>query len=186
MHLVHYLDKNNLKENPVKANWTKLVANCDHWSRNFLTDFESTPGKRITRAKGSEPVGTRLIMGATLDQCAQECRRSNKFRCREFDFCYTKTKNVKGYQRSCMISSNLKAQLENNSTCTLFKLITNGNTGVNDQLVNNLNGKKGNGKKMYSSGLGTGMAFLMLFIGIGCVALGVFGYHRYKLGVPVP
>jgi len=185
MHIVHYLDKDNIKENPVKANWTKVVSNCDHWSRNFLTDFESTPGKRITRAIGSQPAGTRLINGATLDQCAQECRRSSKFKCQEFDFCYTKTENVKGYQRSCMLSSDVKIKQETNSTCTIYKLL-NGGKGGNDNLVDNINNNQPKSKKLYSSGLGTGMAFLMLFIGIGCVALGVFGYRRYKQGVPVP
>ena len=111
LHQVHELN-NNVSEKS-KLQWNLTNEYCDHYSRNYLADFNSEPGKQIVTKQGDAYQMDKI----SIDECAKQCRESN---CKSFDYCFNLKKNSLGDQRSCVLSSNSNVQTKTNINCTLY------------------------------------------------------------------
>lgn len=95
-----YLSKNHIADSLENTNPDSNLA-CDHYSRDFLSDFTLTSATNITTS------AELVYEGTNLEECAQLCVSTDGFDCKSLDFCPDSKK--------CLLNSGPKNKPSSNS-----------------------------------------------------------------------
>ncbi|XP_076320141.1 uncharacterized protein LOC143230449 isoform X2 [Tachypleus tridentatus] len=152
LHEIHFLDaKDKIVGDKAKV--------CGHYSRDYIYDFKQTDGKKVNGAKVVE------LQNVTAKHCAKRCVENAEFSCQSFDFCQATTLD----KSTCLLigKGNSKMDFIEAPVCAHYEYLGTIEPSLDE-------------RSRYSTGLGIGLAFFFIILGIilGAVALFIYGYRK--------
>ncbi|XP_022248468.1 uncharacterized protein LOC106464551 [Limulus polyphemus] len=152
LHETHFLDaKDKIVGDKAKV--------CGHYSRNYIYDFKRTDGKKVDGATVIE------LQNVTAKVCAKRCVENADFNCQSFDFCQATPLD----KSTCLLigKGNSKMNFIEAPVCAHYEYL-------------GIRGPSSSEGSRYSTGLGIGLAFFFIILGIilGAVAVFLYGYRK--------
>ncbi|XP_050031100.1 uncharacterized protein [Dermacentor andersoni] len=145
----------------------KNAEKCFHYSKKYLYDFKKMKNQRITDRQQFT-----AISQVSAEECARQCWEAT-FDCKDFDFCFASGKQNMGVGTCTMYAhSDEPVKTTMSPVCSTYAYTGNPDLiRPSDYALSS---------SLHSNATAGGLSFLLILLGIGLGAAGLFAYGFYR------